>query len=149
MTVKKVKKEKITPLKTKLDDIFSLYIRLREATDEGLVQCFTCGKVGHYKTGGMQNGHFQSRKHLATRFSEDGNCEVQCIKCNIFDSGQQYIFSLRLDEKYGEGRAQELQYLARTTLKISRVEYEEKISYYKSLVEKLLKDKGLKQIILL
>ena len=144
MTVKKVKKEKITPLKTKLDDIFSLYIRLREATDEGLVQCFTCGKVGHYKTGGMQNGHFQSRKHLATRFSEDGNCEVQCIKCNIFDSGQQYIFSLRLDEKYGEGRAQELQYLARTTLKISRVEYEEKISYYKSLVEKLLKDKGLK-----
>jgi hypothetical protein len=40
--------------------------------------------------------------------------------CNIFDSGQQYIFSLRLDEKYGEGRAQELQYLART-IKISRV----------------------------
>jgi hypothetical protein len=136
MTVSKLKKE--------LDKWFSLYIRLREATDEGLVQCFTCGKVGHYKTGGMQNGHFQSRKHLATRFSEDGNCEVQCIKCNIFDSGQQYIFSLRLDEKYGEGRAQELQYLARTTLKISRVEYEEKISYYKSLVEKLLKDKGLK-----
>jgi hypothetical protein len=133
----------VSKLKTKLDDIFSLYIRLREATDEGLVQCFTCGKVGHYKTGGMQNGHFQSRKHLATRFSEDGNCEVQCIKCNIFDSGQQYIFSLRLDEKYGEGRAQELQYLARTTLKISRVEYEEKISYYKSLVEKLLKEKGL------
>ena len=144
MKVKKVKKENTSGLKTKLDDIFSLYIRLREATDEGLVQCFTCGKVGHYKTGGMQNGHFQSRKHLATRFSEDGNCEVQCIKCNIFDSGQQYIFSLRLDEKYGEGRAQELQYLARTTLKISRVEYEEKISYYKSLVEKLLKDKGLK-----
>ena len=143
MTVKKVKKEKITPLKTKLDDIFSLYIRLREATDEGLVQCFTCGKVGHYKTGGMQNGHFQSRKHLATRFSEDGNCEVQCIKCNIFDSGQQYIFSLRLDEKYGEGRAQELQYLARTTLKISRVEYEEKISYYKNLVENLKEEKGI------
>jgi hypothetical protein len=39
MKVKKVK------LKTKLDNIFSLYIRLREATDEGLVQCFTCGNV--------------------------------------------------------------------------------------------------------
>jgi hypothetical protein len=51
MTVKKVKKEKITPLKTKLDDIFSLYIRLREATDEGYVQCFTCGKVNIYKVG--------------------------------------------------------------------------------------------------
>jgi hypothetical protein len=50
MTVKKVKKEKITPLKTKLDDIFSLYIRLREATDEGLVQCFTCGKVRYLQS---------------------------------------------------------------------------------------------------
>jgi hypothetical protein len=28
-----------------------LYIRLREATDEGLVQCFTCGKVRYYKRG--------------------------------------------------------------------------------------------------
>jgi hypothetical protein len=37
MTVSKLKKE--------LDKWFSLYIRLREATDEGLVQCFTCGKV--------------------------------------------------------------------------------------------------------
>tara|TARA_R110000782_G_scaffold71059_1_gene142641 strand:- start:92 stop:508 length:417 start_codon:yes stop_codon:yes gene_type:complete len=134
-------KKTISKLKKDLDKWFSLYIRLREANEYGYCQCFTCGKVGHYKTGGMQNGHFQSRKHLATRFSEDGNCEVQCIKCNIFDSGQQYLFSLRLDEKYGEGRAEELEQLARTTLKISRVEYEEKISYYKKLVENLKEEK--------
>ena len=134
-------KKTISKLKKELDKWFSLFIRLRSANEYGYCQCFTCGKVGHYKTGGMQNGHFQSRKHLATRFSEDGNCEVQCIKCNIFDSGQQYIFSLRLDEKYGEGRAQELQFLARTTLKISRVEYEEKISYYKNLVKNLKEEK--------
>jgi hypothetical protein len=41
MTVSKLKKE--------LDKWFSLYIRLREATDEGLVQCFTCGNVNSYK----------------------------------------------------------------------------------------------------
>ena len=53
-------------------------------------------------------------------------------------------FALALDAKYGEGRAEELQYLARTTVKISRrIEYEEKISYYKSLVEKLKKEKGI------
>jgi hypothetical protein len=52
-------------------------------------------------------------------------------------------FALALDGKYGEGKAEELQYLARTTLKISRVEYEEKISYYKSLVDKLKKEKGI------
>ena len=132
----------ISKLKKELDKWFSLYIRLREANEYGMCQCFTCGVVRHYKDG-MQNGHFQSRKHLATRFSEDGNCEVQCIKCNVYSWGEQYKFSIALDAKYGEGRAQELQYLARTTLKISRVEYEEKISYYKSLVEKLKKEKGI------
>ena len=90
----------------------------------------------------MQNGHFQSRKHLSTRFDEE-NCQVQCVKCNVYAWGEQYKFSLALDGKYGEGKAEELQYLARTTVKISRVEYEEKISYYKSLVEKLKKEKGI------
>ena len=133
-------KKTISKLKKELDTIFSVFIRLREANEFGYCQCHTCGVVRHYKDG-MQNGHFQSRKHLATRFSEDGNCEVQCIKCNIFGSGEQYLFSIRLDEKYGEGRAEELQVLARTTLKISRVEYEEKISYYKSLVKNLKEEK--------
>jgi hypothetical protein len=55
MTVSKLKKE--------LDKWFSLYIRLREATDEGLVQCFTCGNVNNYKVG-MQNGHFMSRQFM-------------------------------------------------------------------------------------
>ena len=134
-------KKTISKLKKELDKWFSLYIRLRSANEYGMCQCFTCGKVGHYKTGGMQNGHFQSRKHLATRFSEDGNCEVQCVSCNIFGSGQQWKFGMNLDAKYGEGRAEELEFLARTTLKISRAEYEEKISYYKNLVSNLKEEK--------
>ena len=94
----------ISKLKKELDKWFSLFIRLRNATDEGLCQCFTCGKVGHYKTGGMQNGHFQSRRFMATRYSEDGNCEVQCSGCNIFRFGEQYKFALALDAKYGAGK---------------------------------------------
>ena len=135
-------KKTISKLKKELDTIFSVYIRLREANEYGYCQCFTCGVVRHYKDG-MQNGHFQSRKHLATRFSEDGNCEVQCVKCNVYSWGEQYKFSLALDAKYGEGRAQELEFLARTTLKISRAEYEEKISYYKNLVSNLKEEKGI------
>ena len=88
----------------------------------------------------MQNGHFQSRKHLSTRFDEE-NCQIQCVKCNVYSWGEQYLFSLALDSKYGEGKAEELQFLARTTLKISRVEYEEKISYYKNLVKNLKEEK--------
>ena len=132
--------KKISKLKKELDSWFSKYIRLRDATDMGVAQCFTCGKIDHYKK--LQNGHFQSRRHNATRW-DNKNCQVQCVKCNVYAWGEQYKFSLALEGKYGEGKAEELQYLARTTLKISRVEYEEKISYYKSLVDKLKKEKGI------
>ena len=128
----------ISKLKKELDTIFSLYIRLRES-EEGLVQCFTCGKVSHYKSG-MQNGHFQSRKHLSTRWDKE-NCQVQCVGCNMFKAGEQYKFAINLDAKYGEGKAEELELKARTIMKVSRIDYEEKITYYKELVEKLKKEK--------
>ena len=130
----------ISKLKKELDTIFSLYIRLRES-EEGLVQCFTCNKVSHYKSG-MQNGHFQSRKHLSTRWDLK-NCQVQCVGCNMFKAGEQYKFAINLDAKYGEGTAQELQFLSRTIMKVSRIDYEEKISYYKEAVNKLKKEKGI------
>tara|TARA_R110001583_G_scaffold160975_2_gene312906 strand:+ start:1315 stop:1719 length:405 start_codon:yes stop_codon:yes gene_type:complete len=130
----------ISKLKKELDKWFSLYIRIRES-EEGLVQCFTCNKVSHYKKG-MQNGHFQSRKHLATRWDEE-NCQVQCVGCNMFKAGEQYKFGLNLDAKYGEGKAEELEFLARTTMKFTRYDYEDKISYYGTLVEKLRKEKGI------
>jgi len=130
----------ISKLKKELDKWFSLYIRLREATDNGLCQCFTCGKVDNYKR--MQNGHFQSRRFLPTRFDEV-NCQVQCPACNVFRYGEQYRFGLHLDGKYGEGTSQELEYLAKTTIKIGRVDYEEKIGYYKSIVNNLKKEKGI------
>ena len=133
-------KKTVSKLKKELDKYFSLYIRLRDATDEGLVQCFTSGRVYHYKK--IHAGHFMSRRHLATRWCET-NVQPQSAADNLFGQGEQFKFGLNLDSKYGDGTAEELQYLARTTLKISRIEYEEKISYYKSLVEKLKKEKGI------
>ena len=130
----------ISKLKKELDKWFSLYVRLRYS-ENGLCQCFTCGKVSHYKSG-MQNGHFQSRKHLATRWDEE-NCQVQCVGCNMFKAGEQYKFAINLDAKYGEGKAEELESLARTIMKVSRIDYEDKISYYGTLVEKIKKDKGI------
>jgi len=131
----------ISKLKKELDKWFSLYIRLRDATDEGMVQCFTCGCVKHYKKG-MQNGHFQSRKHLATRWDEE-NCQVQCVGCNMFKAGEQYKFSVALDSKYGEGTAEELERISRKTIKTHKYWYEEEVSYYKDLVENLKKEKGI------
>ena len=131
----------ISKLKKELDKWFSLFIRLRDATAEGLVQCFTCHKVSHYKSG-MQCGHFQSRRHLATRFDET-NCQVQCVGCNMFKSGEQFKFHINLNAKYGEDTSINLQQKAMQSVKITRVEYQEYISYYKQIVEKLKKEKGI------
>ena len=131
----------ISKLKKELDKYFSLFIRLRDATDEGAVICVTCNKVSHYKSG-MQCGHFQSRRFLATRFDEQ-NCAVQCVACNMFRGGEQFKFALNLDAKYGDGKALELEYKARTIVNYSRLDYTSRIVYYKSLVNKLKKEKGI------
>ena len=130
----------ISKLKKELDKYFSLFIRLRWATKEGICQCVTCGKVGHYKK--MQCGHFQSRRHHATRWNEQ-NCAVQCVGCNCFKQGEQFKFSIYLDGKYGEGTAKELEFLSRQITKVSRSDYEENISYYKDLVKKIKKEEGI------
>jgi len=134
-------KKTISKLKKELDKWFSLFIRIKESNEYGYVQCITCSVVRFYKDG-MQNGHFQSRRFMATRFNEE-NCSTQCIKCNMYSQGEQYKFGLAIDAKYGEGTAEELEFLARTIHKVSRVEYEEQISYYKNLVENLKEEKGI------
>lgn len=110
----------------KLDTIFSQYIRNREAID-GKAKCFTCGKVDDVSK--LHAGHFQSRKHYATRWDEI-NVQVQCPKCNLFGQGEQYVFGLKLNEKYGEGTAEQLQQKARNLVKLSNDDISELIKKY-------------------
>ena len=121
----------ISKLKKDLDKVFRLYIRLRHASKDGIVKCFTCDKTAHYKK--MHAGHFMSRKHHATRWNED-NVQVQCVKCNLFGQGEQYAFGKLLDIRIAEGKAEELQELSRTTVKYMRFEYEDMIKHYKEKV---------------
>tara|TARA_R110000737_G_scaffold130249_1_gene162333 strand:+ start:259 stop:669 length:411 start_codon:yes stop_codon:yes gene_type:complete len=130
----------ISKLKKELDKWFSLYIRLRNTDNNGNNQCCTCGTIDNWKK--LQCGHFVSRKHLATRFHEM-NCFPQCVSCNIFKYGEQWKFGQFLDRNLGEGVSEELVILGHTIFKISRIDYEEKITYYKSLVEKLKLEKNI------
>jgi len=130
----------ISKLKKELDKYFSLFIRLRDADYMGFVKCYTSGRLYHYKN--IHAGHFISRKCLSTRWCEV-NVQPQSAADNLFGQGEQYKFSKALDSEYGEGTAEELQQKSRQMLKLSRIDYEEKISYYKDLVDKLKKDKGI------
>tara|TARA_R100001460_G_scaffold26465_5_gene53555 strand:- start:917 stop:1324 length:408 start_codon:yes stop_codon:yes gene_type:complete len=133
-------KKTISKLKKELDTWFSLYIRLKYSNEYGMVQCYTSGRVYHYKQ--IHAGHFMSRRHLATRWCEQ-NVKPQSAADNLFGQGEQFKFGMLLDSEYGEGTAVELQIKARQSYKMSRVDYEEKISYYKKLVKNLKKEKNL------
>ena len=115
----------------KLDAIFSIYIRRKNAIDD-IATCFTCGKQDHYKR--LQNGHFQSRKHYATRWDEI-NCQVQCAGCNVFKFGEQYIFGNKLDQKFGSGTARKLHIKAQQIIKLSDNDLVEMIKRYKNFVD--------------
>jgi len=130
----------ISKLKKELDKWFSLYIRLRDSNEYGMVQCFTSGRVYHYKQ--IQAGHFMSRRHLSTRWNEQ-NVQPQSAADNLFGQGEQWKFGLALDSKYGIGTSRELQELSKQTVKKTRYEYEEDIRYYKAIVNNLKKEKGI------
>ena len=115
----------------KLDTIFSQYIRKKNSIDE-IATCFTCGKQDHWKK--LQNGHFQSRRHYSTRWDEI-NCQVQCAGCNVFKYGEQFIFSQRLDQKFGEGTSRRLHIKAKQILKLSDNDLEDLIKRYKDFVD--------------
>jgi len=124
----------ISKLKKKLDSLFSQYTRLRNADHLARVKCFTCGVEKHWKE--QQAGHFQSRSHHSTRWDEV-NVQVQCVKCNMFRQGEQYKFGMYLDQKYGEGTAEELEIRSKTIVKLNRTDYEEAIERYKQKIKEL------------
>ena len=125
------KKPSRKTLITKLDRVFSEYIRRRKAKND-IAECVTCGKKDHWKN--LQAGHFMSRKHYATRW-DDRNVEVQCVGCNVYRYGEQYKFSKYL----GDDLADELLALSRETRKFSNIDIEEMIEQYCEKIERLQK----------
>ena len=130
---KKPKKRTLKQHKNRIDPIFSEYIRRRDAdNDSGYCACVSCNKPIHFTE--SDAGHFLSRQKLATRWDER-NVYAQCRKCNRFEYGRQYEFSLKL----GAELSDELLQLSRSTMKLMDFEY---IEIYEDFRAKLksLKD---------
>lgn len=77
-----------------------------------------------------QNGHYESRRHLATRYSEE-NCHCQCVGCNVFGKGNMTVYAINLEKQYGQGILQKLKKETRKTTQNSRKLYEDVIIKYK------------------
>ena len=128
------KTQTVSKLKKKLDALFSQYVRRKDADHLGFISCYTCGVSKHYKE--MHAGHFMSRKHLMTRWHLT-NVKPQCPGCNLFRAGEQYKFAIYLDQREGEGTAQEMLRLSNLTRKMNKLDYLDEIRAAKELVESL------------
>lgn len=117
--------KKLVPLPKllkKAQDVVNRYIRDRDK-DRGCVSCG--GKVeqaGHY---------FAQGSHSALRFDET-NIHGQCVRCNLYLSGNLIYYRIGLVERYGESYVQGLEQKAKNKLKkYTRHELEEIIAKYK------------------
>lgn len=140
------KKERKTPkndkskLIDKLDRVFALYIRLRDVMPNGYFQCISCGKIKPWPKG--QCGHYWSRRHMATRFSED-NCNCECSECNVFSADHLAQYGPNLIRKIGQSRFDELNWKHQSVKNWTEVELKEMIDFYKKKVKYLSSEKGI------
>lgn len=130
---KKTKKLSRWKLVKKLDNVFSLYIRLKQ-NKKWKCQCYTCWVIKHYKE--MQNWHYITRWNYKYRWDED-NCKVQCYVCNIIKSWNYQIYTIKMIDEYWRSKVEKM-INDNEIKKISTNEIKEKIEYYQNIVDDLL-----------
>ncbi len=122
MTSKKttrVKKINLVQLKKDVWKVLSVAVRLRDADNHGQVECISCGYKGYYIKDKIQAGHFfQARNYPAVRYNLD-NIHGQCSKCNLALHGNVYRYYLKLKQKIGQKRIDEVNQKADEGLKIT------------------------------
>ena len=125
------KKKTLKYWKTKIDKPFHEYIRRRDVDDDtGYGTCCSCNKPIHFTE--SDAGHFIGRQYLSTRWDER-NVNLQCRKCNRFEYGRQYEYSLKL----GEDLSSELLQKSRQMMKLMDFEYQEIFEKYRDLLKEL------------
>lgn len=117
----------------KLDTVFSIYIRRKDAIDD-IAECVTCGKKSHWSK--LQNGHWASRRHYSTRWDEK-NCHVQCSGCNVFRAGEIYLYTKYLCSKFGDNFPEQMYIKSHKIVKFADVDLIDMIEYYTNKLKDL------------
>jgi hypothetical protein len=127
--MKKKKQKTKTQAKKEADIAFGHYIRAKEKHI-----CYTCGK--RLEETKSQCGHYKSRSHLNTRYSER-NCHCQCVGCNIFRSGNLTVYAVNLLKQYGDDILYDLDKDARKIKRMSVKDFERITKIYKLKINEL------------
>lgn len=130
----RAKQASISVLVKALDAIFSQWVRLSHADENGMVECYTCRRYFHYKK--LHAGHYISRFYKETRWSPV-NVQPQCPMCNLWKRGDPVTFRERLVQEYGATKVEELEISRKIFQKLDREWLIERIAFYKALTKAL------------
>lgn len=122
-----------------LDNWFSKYIRLRDTDEDGIGRCCTCGRIKPFYH--LDAGHFVSRDKKNTRFDER-NVHAQCHHCNRFKDGMPWEHGRFIDNKYGEGSAEQIKIRGHFPRQFKDWEIKEMRRIYREKARKLYKEKS-------
>lgn len=123
----------------KLDDAFSEYIRLRDADENGIVTCITCGDKHHWRD--VDCGHYILRGNAATRW-ELKNSHGQCGLCNGSQDGKAEAHAEAIDRLYGAGTAEQLQKQGKQERHFSEHELQGMIDELRKEIKAVKHEKG-------
>lgn len=131
---KELEEDKLSDLVKECDEIISLYVRLKYADENGLVQCYTCPVILPYQQ--MQAGHYVGRANLHLRWDTNRNIRVQCHTCNCNKHGNLGVFAQNLEKEH-PGLPDILMEETAIIYKPSRDELRQIILQHKPLVRRL------------
>lgn len=135
-TIQRYAKKSIPDLLKLAQKHFNTYIRLRDQKD-GYFICISCMQPKGLDQ--MQAGHYLSGGHNAkTRFDED-NVNGQCVRCNMYLSGNQVGYRIGLVNKIGLDKVAAIEIKMRTPHKWDKMSLVYIIETYKVKCKQLKK----------
>ena len=132
--------ESLSTVMDDLDIVFSQFIRLRDANENGYITCPCCGVVNYWTD--CDNMHFMPRIHKNTRYSEE-NCYGGCRTCNELKAGNLQAYG-EFIEKMRPGGVELLEEQARVQYSYTLSEIKALISHYSKEVSRMKKKIPLK-----
>lgn len=146
-TDKPPKLKSVSYYKKKLWKLISLFVRRRDADENGMVACCTCGKIKHYKEGDA--GHFIDGRHNAIVY-DIRQIHFQCKPCNGGFINNKDINGFELDarevkkryeaymvKRYGQAVVDELKAADKKRKEFTRQELIKEIEHYTQLLKTL------------
>jgi hypothetical protein len=134
----KKKLKSIAALRNEVAELVQKLVRLKAADENGMVKCWTCPAVKHWKE--MHGGHFIERGKNATKMLEE-NIHPQCPSCNRFGMKKASTvleYRREMVNWYGEDFVRWLEVEARKTVKHTRQELMELKAEHSKQINALL-----------